>query len=314
MLGGDRWLDLCNRNETVYIGDEGARVCDWKDSSFLTVGKVFPQVSARLLGMLRKQEPIEFSECRSRACAKPYFSIIIPVGGRDRLHILPLVLDTFYGQSRDDFEIIVVEHSSEAHYHWVAHRGVVYEHIPMPSGGSFNKSLAFNRGVSLARGEVVVLHDADVLVPCRFLESVSQLLEMGYEAVRPMRFLFGLGESDSKELVSNRNLEQLSTIDYIHQNFPGLNTALRKAVYWAIGGHDERFVGWGGEDNEFLERLETRKLFKGAYTYGVHLWHPPAVNKAPAQRNKRMFEAIMQMSPYERMEALNKSHVHDTHS
>lgn len=47
----------------------------------------------------------------------------------------------------------------------------------------------------------------------------------------------------------------------------------------AIGGFDEEFIGWGGEDNEFWDRCLTRKTWEWTYLPIVHVWHEPQQGK-----------------------------------
>jgi GT2 family glycosyltransferase len=88
------------------------------------------------------------------------------------------------------------------------------------------------------------------------------------------------------------------------QNFAGGSCAVRRDVYEAIGGHDEDFVGWGGEDVEFLDRLETRNVFRGAWMPAIHLWHPPAPSKITGDRNSALMADKGAIPPLQRIEAL----------
>jgi hypothetical protein len=59
----------------------------------------------------------------------------------------------------------------------------------------------------------------------------------------------------------------------------GGSMAIRADTYRAIGGMDETFVGWGGEDNEFWDRCLTRPTWIWGYEPIVHLWHPSQPHK-----------------------------------
>ena len=78
------------------------------------------------------------------------------------------------------------------------------------------------------------------------------------------------------------------TVESVLQNFP-LSTAVTKLAFKRIGGCDEQFEGWGGEDLEFLDRLKVTKLFPGSYAPGVHLWHAPAPKKESGDRNLDLY-------------------------
>ncbi|MGH8106448.1 MAG: galactosyltransferase-related protein, partial [Arenimonas sp.] len=60
----------------------------------------------------------------------------------------------------------------------------------------------------------------------------------------------------------------------------GGSIAITRKAYEEIGGFDESFIGWGGEDNEFWERAKTRRLWPYAFLPIVHLWHAAQPGKA----------------------------------
>jgi glycosyltransferase involved in cell wall biosynthesis len=229
----------------------------------------------------------------------PLVSVILPVGGLDRLPQFKAVLGCFCCQSEERIEIVAAECSEVPQYHVHCPPGIRHLHIPCAAGSQFNKSRAMNEGVKNARAGVVLLHDADVVVPRDYVKGVLDRLYCGYDAIRPIRFLFHLVMEASQTFAQCGAwpIEVLS----VEQNNPGLSTAVRKDVYAAIGGHDKRFDGWGGEDNEFLDRLKTRRLYHGGYESAVHLWHPAAPKKADGTRNREMAARIRSVSPEERI-------------
>ncbi|MCC7096261.1 MAG: hypothetical protein IT472_03660 [Thermomonas sp.] len=92
-------------------------------------------------------------------------------------------------------------------------------------------------------------------------------------------------------------------MDDIVENTP-MPIAVRKTTYWAIGGHDEDYAGWGGEDTEFLDRLRTRRISEAGWLPLLHVWHAAAPNKASGDRNHRLHEAKMRTSSATRIQAL----------
>ncbi len=72
----------------------------------------------------------------------------------------------------------------------------------------------------------------------------------------------------------------------------GGSIALSRDAFHAIGGYDESFVGWGGEDNEFWERAQTRRVWPYGYLPFVHLWHAPQPEKLQPSRRGAFPPAI----------------------
>lgn len=298
---GIDWTDLCNRHERLERVERGRR-CPWPDSSCLTVARVFPEVGARLLARCLEEWPIGWSGGAGLS-PTPEVSVVLPVGGADRVAQMTAVVRCFLGQSFSGAELIVSEYGVASALEGLLPPGV--RHVfTASSGAAFNKSRAMNRGVEAARGPVVVLHDADVLVPRDYLSQVAGALAAGWDAVRPVRFLFMADAAASEAVVAGRLPAALAEIQ---QNTAGLSTAVRRTTYLALGGHDERFEGWGGEDTEFLDRLRTRRLHPGAWLPAVHLWHAAAPGKRAGARNADQMKRILAVPVEERIRALTRA-------
>jgi GT2 family glycosyltransferase len=49
---------------------------------------------------------------------------------------------------------------------------------------------------------------------------------------------------------------------------------VRTSAFHRIGGMDERFQGWGGEDNDFAYRMDTHSAFDQYRDPLLHMYHP----------------------------------------
>jgi hypothetical protein len=85
----------------------------------------------------------------------------------------------------------------------------------------------------------------------------------------------------------------------------GGSVAMARDAFFAIGGFDESFVGWGGEDNEFWQRALVRKTWPYGYLPLVHLWHAPQPEKASRKPvGARSLREIFMLPPERRIAAL----------
>ena len=304
-LMGWRWEDLCNRHERLENGEDGARRCLWQHSSLLTVARFFPGVGGRLLAHCRDEWPVQFSDTSQSAPDNPRISVVLPVGGRDRIPLFQCALSAFLAQTvREVMEIIAVEHDNASVYQDLCPSGVRYMRIPRAAGHEFSRSRALNAGARAARAPCLLLHDSDVVPPARYVESLLSRLASGWDAVRPMRFLFQLDENSTREFVAAKGAYAPREVWAVQQNNPGVAVAMAAQAYKDIGGHDEAFQGWGGEDQEFADRLQTRRLYPGGYVPLIHLWHPAAPKKASGDRNLDLTRRLREIPPAERMRRL----------
>jgi glycosyltransferase involved in cell wall biosynthesis len=303
------WQDICNRNELAVPGDDpSARLIESEYTSYLTVARRFPEVGGRLAKCSFKEYPLPILGSRARgSSANPVVTVILPVGGVERLENFRLVLDVLQNQTQSDIEYLVVEESEHPQYRDALPTGVRHLHQRSKPGRSFNKSSLLNLGVRNANAPVVLLHDVDIVVPANYVEVALRFLDRGFDAVRPIRFLFYLDKTQSARLRSHTGLGDGLRIPVVTQNSQGGSTLVRRAAYMQIGGHDESFEGWGGEDVEFLDRLKTLRLFRGGFMPALHLWHKESDGKSDSGKNLRRLSNLRKKPVGDRIKQLAAS-------
>jgi hypothetical protein len=201
-------------------------------------------------------------------------SFIIGHRGANRLPLLLATLKSIAAQSDVSLECIVVEQASnmeikEALPDWVQYIYTPLPHPEMP----YCRAWAFNVGARAAQGQLLVLHDNDVCVPSHYGYELIRLHNGGYRALRLQRFVFYLDEPTTETVSQKYRIPETFRISSVKQNCEGHSIAVDRQTYFRIGGHDEAFVGWGGEDNEFFERCQTTKCYPYMYLPFVHLYH-----------------------------------------
>lgn len=81
--------------------------------------------------------------------------------------------------------------------------------------------------------------------------------------------------------------------DWRTRGIQGHNLALWRADAFRVNGFDERFEGWGGEDNDLAQRLINAGVNKRRLRFGglvFHLDHAPSP-RPPSGRNDQLFDA-----------------------
>jgi hypothetical protein len=218
---------------------------------------------------------------RPPTSASPQVSFLIGHRGEERLPLLLLTLRSIAAQEGTTFECIVIEQDSEPRVRDRLPGWVRYLHTPPPDPGMpYCRSWAFNVAARAARGEVLIGHDNDMLVPVGYARSVVDLVASGCDVIQPKRFVFYLDESSSEATCRGGLVPDDCRCEQVIQNLEGGGSlAIRRDAYLAIGGFDEQFVGWGGEDNEFWDRCLTLAVHPYGYLPVLHLWHAPQPGK-----------------------------------
>jgi hypothetical protein len=210
-------------------------------------------------------------------------------------------LKTIVGQTDASVECIVVEQSAKPEIKGLLPSWVRYEHAPFENGNSYCRSHAFNVGASLARGAMLVLHDNDLLIPQSYASETLKRFREGYEVINLKRFIFYLSKEHSQRVFDSGRLDFTQAPEAVMQNAQaGGSLAVSREAYFALGGFDESFVGWGGEDNEFWERAQTRALWPYGYLPFAHVWHEDQPEKYKEERSTARLLELRSASPPER--------------
>ncbi|WP_410769031.1 galactosyltransferase-related protein [Fontibacillus sp. BL9] len=143
----------------------------------------------------------------------------------------------------------------------------------------FSRSRAINRAAGKARGRVFVIADNDIIYdPELIAQSLKRLDDDCW--VIPFSQINRLSQTYSERLI--RGGEHPWPLQTKPETKPanasyfvgGMNVLLRES-FEKVGGYDERFSGWGGEDEAFAYALDTL-VGKHVRLDGelIHFWHP----------------------------------------
>src|SRR5713101_8273274 len=302
-IGAD-WTRIRNRDETIATDGRGI-LCHWEYGSDLNIAAVFPSTSRWLLRRALGHHGMSLADEPAGLAGLPQVSFVIGHRGGERLPLLLTTLRSIAGQRDASVECIVVEQSARAEIQAALPRWVRYLHTPVDPALPYCRSAAFNAGAAIARGGILVLHDNDLLVPARYGAEIAARVGEGWRFVDPKRFVFYVSEEDTRALLSGGAVST-DVVTRVTQNLHGGSVAATTKAFFDIGGFDEEFVGWGGEDLEFWERAVADGR---AYGYGylplVHLWHPAQQGKEqPDSPAIRRYYAVREVAPAERSRRL----------
>jgi GT2 family glycosyltransferase len=280
LAGRGGWARFHNRDERVTLAPDNKGVrCEWLYGTDLHLCRVFPSTARTLLRRAFAEWPIAMSGAPSGET--PRVSFIIGHRGEARRAQLLATLASIGGQRGVAVECVVVEQSArpELPPHlppWVRHI-----HTPIASDAMpYNRGWAFNVGVRAARGSLMILHDNDLLVPADYARSTVALHDEGWEIIDPKRFIFYIDREPTEGMLRSHAIPPGLVTRTVTQNLPaGASFVADRAAYLEIGGFDETYVGWGGEDNEFSTRAATRRCWAFGYAPLIHLWHAPQPEK-----------------------------------
>lgn len=139
--------------------------------------------------------------------------------------------------------------------------------------GLWNISQALNDARSRVTGDYLVVMGADHIPDPDHIRARIAELDGG-----PWCVLFAarevLTEKATQRLLAGRTLPPGRSVLRTRQEAPGI-VAVRADVWDALGGRDERFAGWGGEDRAFNYAITTLFGPSPAPRGTVRdLWHP----------------------------------------
>lgn len=145
----------------------------------------------------------------------------------------------------------------------------------------FHRTHYINQTIEMAATEIVAVLDTDIIVRHSMIyEAIRNITDYKHTIAYPYdtRFVY-LSEEDTQLLMEDMDLTWLDQKDLpLLMNRPscgGIYLAHKKR-YLALGGENERFIGWGPEDAERLRRVTIMggKVSWTATGRAYHLSHP----------------------------------------
>jgi glycosyltransferase involved in cell wall biosynthesis len=178
-------------------------------------------------------------------------------------------------------------------WHLRCHYGQQFNVVVGNNANDFNRSAARNAGVAQTTSDVIAVIDADNLIdPLQILEAVavarhtSRMVkpfeDFGYVDQRTTDIYYATGQIPNDPSWEN---------DGLTPGFTGGAYVLRRDAWDRLGGFDEAFIGWGGEDDAFhihAERTLGPVLSVPGNDY--HLWHPTSSRWTSPENYQRLMD------------------------
>lgn len=157
----------------------------------------------------------------------------------------------------------------------------------------FSKAVAVNDAASRATGDIFVILDADCYLPGKIVKHCARRIVNARRLGVPMWFvpyrtLYRLTPESTERVLGtpptqpfrfpqppdDEDVESLLGTSFGHR-FGALIMVVPREAFELVGGMDERFRGWGGEDVSFLRSLDTLySSHRNTANDVLHLWHP----------------------------------------
>ncbi|MFP4163002.1 MAG: glycosyltransferase [Chitinispirillaceae bacterium] len=234
------------------------------------------------------------------------FSFSVVIAARNEEENIRACLESVFNQSipRFRYEVIVVnDRSDDSTPEILDELKAVYENLRVVNvtrtvSGVSPKKHAVSKGIEKARNEIVVFTDADCVVPCDWLFTISRYFTSdtglvqgitGYRYPPGMdKMFFGLQAID---FLSHGVVAAAAIGAGLPINSNANNFAFRRKAFEGIGGYGDRADRVvSGDDDLLLQRIWKSKKWKVAYMAdpaGTVLTNPtPTVSAAFEQRKR----------------------------
>jgi GT2 family glycosyltransferase len=187
----------------------------------------------------------------------------------------------------DSCEIVIIE-ANQTPSTWIQKEieGTNIQYAHFPCVGVFHKTKALNLGLAISTGQFVAPFDVDLIPIGNTLANHIQMAELSpYFLVTGYRVMSSSRTVDIDNLSTEIEQTSIAPEDMptalwkhlIHQERFGVVPLFNRARLIEIGGWDEAFFGWGGEDQDIIERYlqDGRHLCRSPELVYLHLPHEP---------------------------------------
>jgi len=174
---------------------------------------------------------------------RPQLSIIIPTFNEERY--LPKLLNSIKKQNYKNYEIIVADNNSKDKTRQIARE----YGCKLTEGGL--PPVARNNGAKLAKGDLLLFLDADVVLPKNFLEScIDEFKKRKLDSATCLFKLKGNKLIDKVILFVGNAI--IFSAQYFDPHCTGAFILCKKRIFNKLGGFNERLKQ--AEDHDFVKR------------------------------------------------------------
>lgn len=174
--------------------------------------------------------------------------------------------------------------------------------------GSYNKSKALNYGAIKANTKYLIFNDCDIVMEEYTYNFCLKYLKE-FEMVSPYSMCFDLSipETDKFYLtpivkVPLGRKPREGSFNPEYTNISGGCMMIRRDSFWSIGGWDEEFSGWGGEDDAFNHKIKKCLKYKVFNNICLHLWHEKNKTNHEIHKNDVLVKKYREMKKEEILE------------
>jgi len=166
------------------------------------------------------------------------FSVIIPTLNEEKF--LPHLLDSLVEQTKKDFEVVVVDGSSQDKTVDVARSFTAkLPSLHIVSSTKASLPLQRNLGAKQAKGDWFIFIDADSVVFPHFIERMTQYIGQKKPAFVTTWFRPDSDKAGDAVFALLGNILFEMSIILKRPASPGPLTAVKRSVFFAVGGYDE---------------------------------------------------------------------------
>lgn len=197
---------------------------------------------------------------------------------------------------RSSYRVIVVEQDAMPHCR-AELEPLADQYVFAFNPGPYNRSWACNIGAKIVDSNArLCFLDSDIVVPADFLAECFDRFESGVRALKPYSTVEYLARETSEELAAAMICGICDPESFRGPAWPAVGGAILvdAALYLEMGGHDERFRGWGGEDKDFWLRLTRRATVPVLERRLIHLDHERAPEHDDSANRNRRLRALKQ--------------------
>lgn len=203
---------------------------------------------------------------------QPYaFTYVIGYRHRlDRLQNLKRVLEWINGFN--GVEVLLIEQDTHSK---IKNLNLKAKHIFVKSSMPYNRSWAFNIAMKYANSPLLVFGDSDLVMnPNEFIEGLKALQE--YDMVSPYYSVVDLNQQESGldfNQILQINRPGRGENDNQKINISGGIAMFRRDAIARIGGWNQQFIGWGGEDDYQTMKVKNFLKWTELKYRCYHLYH-----------------------------------------